>query len=110
MKPAQLNLPTIWRGCDWPAVVLNWKDLNGNPVDLTGWTPSAKSLRINLNAEVTDAVNGVTQLVLSKTQTAALTLGKEEWDWIWTRDSDGYKFPPFLTGTVPIKEPTTNGQ
>lgn len=106
MKPGKLDLPTIWRGCTWPVITLTWLDSNGDPIDLTGWTPSAHSKSINLNAAVTDAVNGVTTISLTKTQTANLKLGEEQWDWIWS--NNGTKLPPLLAGTVKIKEPTTS--
>ena len=104
MKPGKLDLPTIWRGCDWAAVTLNWKDQNGNPFDLTGWTPVAHSVNINLNAVVTDAVNGVTQISMTAAQTGSLALRQEAWDWIF-QNINGQVSPPLLSGTLTIKEP-----
>lgn len=107
MKPAPLDLPVIWRGCDWGPVTLKWKDANGDPFNLAGWQPRAESLNINLNARITDAVNGITTLSLNRIQTANLRLGNEKWDWLWERIADTYRYPPFLSGIVPIKEPQT---
>lgn len=108
MKPGKLDLPTIWRGCDWGPVTLKWKDQNGDPIDLTGWQPKAESLNIDLNPEITNAVSGITTLSLSRVETANLRLGVESWDWIWEHlDPGAYRYPPFLAGKVPIKEPQT---
>lgn len=110
MTPAPVNLPTIWRGCSWGPVIFKWKGVDGGPFDLTGWQVKAESLNVNLNAQITDAVQGITTLSLVKTATAPLSLGVETWDWIWINPS-GYRYPPFLAGKVPIKEPqTSNGQ
>jgi len=108
MKPGPLNLPTIWRGCDWGPVTLKWKDQNGDPINLAGWKPKAESLNIDLNPVITDAALGITTLSLNRVQTANLRLGVEGWDWIWERINDEYRFPPFLSGKVPIKQPQTS--
>jgi hypothetical protein len=111
MKPAKLDLPTIWRGCDWGPVTLKWKDADGLPIDLTGWQCRAQSLNIFLGAAITDITGGVTTMTLSKEETALFNLGVESWDWIWEHfDSGGlvdYRYPPFLSGKVAIKESQT---
>lgn len=107
MKPGPLDLPTIWRGCDWGPVTMKWKDQAGQPINLAGWQPRAQSLNVDLSPVITDESGGVTTLSLNKTQTANLRLGVENWDWIWERISDEYRFPPFLSGIVSIKEPQT---
>lgn len=110
MQPGPLNLPTIWRGSDWGPVILKWKDQNGNPINLNGWTPRAHSLNIDLNPQIVDPGNGVTTLSLTAAQTSDAILGVESWDWIWERiGPPSYRFPPFLSGKVPIKQPQTNG-
>lgn len=82
--------------------------MDGQPVNLSGWTPKATSLNVNLNAAITDISGGVVTLSLTRTQTANLKLGVEAWDWIWERMTNNpYRFPPFLAGKVPIKEPNT---
>ena len=106
MKPGKLDLPTIWRGCDYAAITFIWKNQDGTPFDLTGWTPFAQSLNINLKPLVTDAPNGVTQIALSRIDTENLRLGTESWDWIF-QNIDGTTLPPLLAGQVTIKEPTT---
>jgi hypothetical protein len=107
MKPATVNLPTIWRGCDWGPLVLKWKDASGNPIDLTDWIPRAESLNIDFQPVVTDPAGGVVQMGLSRVDTGVFRLGVEHWDWIWEHVSDPYRFPPFLAGIVEIKEPQT---
>lgn len=110
MKPAKLDLPTIWRGCDWGPVTLKWKNANGDPINLTGWQCRAQSLNIFLGAVITDRAGGVTQLSLGKGETALFKLGVESWDWIWEHLHLGqidYRFPPFLAGKVQIKDPVT---
>jgi hypothetical protein len=107
MKPGPLDLPTIWRGCDWGPVTLKWKDKNGQPINLSGWYPVAQSLKINLNPTITDVGQGETQLALTRIQTKNLRLGVENWDWIWQRIQGQYRFPPFLAGKVQIKDPVS---
>jgi hypothetical protein len=111
MKPAKLDLPTIWRGCDWGPVTLKWKDKDGIGVNLAGWQCRAQSLNIFLGAAITESAHGVTTLSLSRGETALFKLGVESWDWIWEHvDHHGivdYRFPPFLAGKVQIKDPVT---
>jgi hypothetical protein len=105
MKPGNLDLPTIWRGCTYDTITLVWLDATGAPFDLTGWTPMAMSININLNARVIDAPNGVTTMSLPFQTTSGLRLGIEKWDWIWQHS--GTITPPILSGTVEIKDPQT---
>jgi hypothetical protein len=111
MKPARLDLPTIWRGCDWGPVTLKWKDANGQPISLAGWQCRAQSLNIFLGASITDRPGGVTIMSLDKGETALFRLGVESWDWIWEQVNNHgvvtYRFPPFLSGKVQIKDPVT---
>lgn len=109
MIPNTLNLPTIWRGCDWGPVTLKWKDRNGLPLDVRAWTPKANSLHVNLNAQkVSNGIHGETKMVLTKAETANLKLGVEKWDWIWQSNDTRYRFPPFLAGKITIKDPVTS--
>jgi len=105
MQPALLNLPDIWRARIWPTITLIWKDQDGNAMDLTNWTPIAKtSSGTNLNATVTDPVNGVTTLSLNQGQTALIrSLGVQQWNWVWI-DNTGKPYPPFLYGTVIVMQ------
>ena len=107
MKPGKLDLPTIWRGCDWGPVILKWKNANGDPINLSGWRAKAQSLNVDLNASITNVGLGYTQLLLTKAQTLDLKLGTENWDWIFERIQGQYRYPPFLSGKVSIKEPVT---
>lgn len=111
MKPGKLDLPTIWRGCDWPPVILNWKDNNGDPFDLTGWQARAFTRsKYNLNATILNAALGRTKMWLPKGETSGFTLGVQQWDWIWENIDDPrgpYRYPPFLSGSVTIKDPIT---
>lgn len=107
MTPGKLDLPTIWRGCDWGPVTLKWKDQNGDPIPLTGWAARAYSLNVNLNARITNYALGYTELALDRNQTAALKLGTERWDWIFERVAGQYRFPPFLSGRIIVRDPVT---
>lgn len=105
MIPGQLNLPVIWRGTDYPTVTLRWKDVNGDPFNLSGWTPYAKTQDFDFVVTVTDAPNGVTTITLAKADTASLKLGVRGWDWTWVHNSaPAYTWPPFLAGKVEVKQ------
>lgn len=109
MKPGHYDLPIIWRGSTYPAITFTWLDTNGNPLNLTGWTPRARSLNIDFSPVVVDAANGVTSISLSRQETASLKLGVEAWDWVWESSnlSDNTRTAPFLSGFVEIKDPVT---
>jgi hypothetical protein len=107
MKPGTLDLPVIWRGCIYQDILLDWKDQDGQPINLSGFIPFA-TLRdgTSLNAAIVDAANGKTKLGLSTGQTTKLKLGVQDWDWIWaTTATPAVVFPPFLSGKVPVKQP-----
>jgi hypothetical protein len=111
MKPGKLDLPTIWRGCEWSLIFFYWKDLNGDPFDLTGWTPTAHTRHFDLRALIWDdpehhAAAGITYMLLPATLTANLRLGVEPWDFIFVTP-DGRALPPILSGNVEVKQPTT---
>lgn len=114
MIPGALDLPTIWRGCDYGPVVLKWLDTNGDGIDVTGWTPKANSINIDLQPVIIDPQKGVTSITLSRIDTANLQLGVESWDWFWQLNGSPptYRFPPVLSGKVEIRQPKTslNGQ
>lgn len=109
MKPGKLDLPTIWRGCEWQAIELDWKDQDGQPINLAGFVPLA-TLRdgTNLNATVINATQGKTKLFLTTAETSNLKLGVQDWDWLWGTADPYLVLPPFLTGKVPIKQPITH--
>lgn len=110
MLPGRYDPPVIWRGCDWPAITLIWKDLNGIPFNLSGWTPFAQLLTgQSLNPVITDPVNGVTTIGLTKLQSNDFNLGRIPWDWVWQQVSPpGPKGPPSLYGFVEIREPDSH--
>ncbi len=106
MKPPQVDLPPIWRGCDWPAITFNWKDANGNPFNLQHWVPIASSNGFDLGVQVTNAAGGVTQMSLSKDATTLLKLGVFQWNWIWQYvGSPPNVNIPILAGNVEVKNP-----
>ena len=70
MTTGRYDPPIIWRGMNWPNITLIWKDLLGNPFDLTGWKPFAQTINgVSLNPQVTDPVNGVTTVGLTEALT-----------------------------------------
>ena len=81
------------------------------PLNLTGWQCRAQSLNIFLGAVVSNAATGETKLALDRGETALFKLGVESWDWIWEHVNHqgvvDYRFPPFLSGKVQIKDPVT---
>jgi hypothetical protein len=102
-------LPTIFRGCDWIPIPIVWEDEDGNPINLTNWTPFAQlSNGDSLGAVVTQPAEGATVLALTKVSTATLKLGQWDWDWIWWNNAPlGAKYPPHLYGTVVVADPKT---
>ncbi|SRR6266705_4102513 len=63
--PGTLNL-TMTRGCTFESFTLQMTDVNGDPVDLTGFTTNAEvrvasgtTVIINLSPSITDAANGI---------------------------------------------------
>ena len=109
MKPGKVDLPVIWRGCDWPVVTFNWKDANGMPFDLGGWFPIAWSSSFTLNARIiTPASAGVTQMSMTGAETVLLKLGVYQWNWIWEHIIPPTSVnPPVLYGSVEVKNPIT---
>jgi hypothetical protein len=107
MKPAQFDLPVIWRGSTYLPIVFRWFQAGTQtPTSFIGWTPHARSVTIDFHPVITDPENGVTQISLTPLETAAAPIGVEQWDWIWTH-IDGRVLGPYLSGTVQIKDPVT---
>lgn len=104
MKPGRFDLPPIWRGLDYPVITLKWKDQDGNPFDLSDYQVFSKTQDFDLDAQVTDASNGVTTISLAHLNTSSLRLGKRYWDWVFKKISTNYFWPPFLMGTVEVKQ------
>lgn len=109
MKPGPLNLPTIWRGCDWQDIIFRWKTPDGEPFDLSLWIPVAQTRTgVSLNAVVTNADAGITKLSLPRATTAAMKLGQEQWDWVWAYiGPPSVVYPPILSGNVIVAQPDT---
>jgi hypothetical protein len=105
MLPAKINLPVIWRGCDWAATTFRWKNADGLPINVSAWTPFVETEDFSLNPVKTDPTGGTVSLSLTKEQTATLKLGVYSWDWIW--QSNGSRLPPLIGGRVEVKQPTT---
>ena len=76
----------IYRG-DYRTFGVNLKDSNGNPFNLTGYTPKAQLKTgygdrepVEFTVTVTDAVNGKMQVFISSTVTSLLLPGSYIWD------------------------------
>lgn len=106
MKPGHYDLPIIWRGSTYTAIIFTWLDTAGNPINLTGWTPRARSLNIDFNPQIVSATAGTTSISFSKEETANMKLGVEEWDWVF-ESVLGQRSGPLLSGFVTIKDPAT---
>jgi hypothetical protein len=107
MKPAQFNLPVIWRGCTYAAILFKWKTASGAAHDLVNWTPLVWARDFNLNPVILDAAAGIVRIALSKAATARLRLGIQPWDWLWVNRINGVVHGPFLAGTVEVRQPST---
>src|SRR5215471_20956428 len=109
MLAGRVDLPDIWRGLDWPAVTLIWKDSNGDPFNLTGYIPFAQTSRFDLRPVVLDPPNGVTTISLPRAITASLPIGVFNWDWLWKNVPDDFVFPRyFLFGEVEVRDALSN--
>lgn len=100
----------IYKG-DYVELFLNIKDSNGDPVDLTGHTPSAQlkksyddSSPVNFECSVT-AVPGQVKIFLPSTASASLTPG----DYIWDVQiaASGGRVRTYLTGDVVVYNEVT---
>ena len=110
MKPGRYDLPIIWRGSNYFGGNFTWLNANGEPVNLDGWIPRARSLNIDFSPQITDLAGAVTTITFTKDQTANLKLGIEWWDWVWERTGGGanaIRTVPFLRGIVEVRDPAT---
>jgi hypothetical protein len=105
MIPFKINLPPIYKGCTWPAIILKWRAPGGAPMNLSGWTPYCTTRHFSLNPVVTDNLQGITKISMTRLQTAPLKLGTEYWDWIWVNNFDASITVPHLAGKVEIRQP-----
>lgn len=106
MNPATIQLPDIYRGSSYPAILFNWKDPGGQVFNLNGWIPLCFAKDFNFNAQVINLNLGQTRISLSHALTMNLKLGKQSWDFIWV--SGGKVYPPILSGVVEVKEPLSD--
>ena len=81
-----------------------WLNAGGEPFDLTNWLPFAYTKDFNVQPVRTDSVHGVTQITLTKEFTGTLPLGVFEWKWVFRNTITLQVTPPFLSGTVEVKE------
>jgi hypothetical protein len=108
ITPANLNLKII-TGIIFGPIIIRAKDVNNNPVDLTGWTPFAEvrkkpgtSLVMNLNPSITDAVAGeITIPKLTDEETYNLVFGSYQWSLI-LQDPSGDRRGPYIQGAFAI--------
>lgn len=106
MKPAKLDLPTIWRNCDWLPVTFKWKDSLGNPIDLTPYAAAALTRDFTIPLDSSQAAEGIMVLSMTNIQTAALKLGVYQWNWVFRTQADPTLIiPPILYGIVEVKNP-----
>lgn len=108
MMPYVMDLPPIYKGCTWPAIILSWKAPGGGPMTLTGWTPYCTTKHFNLNAVVLDTTRGTTRISLSRLETVPLKLGVEYWDWVWVNNFDTSITVPHLAGRVEVRQPLSS--
>jgi hypothetical protein len=109
MKPFPVVLPTVWRGCVYQPVFFNWKDHDGHPADIGGFTPMASARDFVFDLTITNYSLGIVRMNLHISQTPGkLKLGVREWDWIWINNVTGVVSPPLLCGTVEVKDPETD--
>jgi hypothetical protein len=109
MKPGKFDLPIIWRGCDYPVITFKWKNVDGTPFPISGFTPVVRSVSIDFHPIVADAPNGVITISLTRDKTAGFKLGVEAWDWVWVYylSTPAITYPPVLAGKVEVKDPVS---
>jgi len=106
-QPARRDLD-IRRGTTLGPYIFRCLDVDGNPVDLTGWTVEGKAattpgaaVAFDLDPDVTDADDGEVTIVLTDEETALLTVGRYGWDLIFT-DPAGTRMPPHVVGVCTV--------
>jgi hypothetical protein len=114
MKPASYHL-TISRRVS-ARVILQCLDnaTPPQPVNLTGYTvisqartrPTA-ALAFTLPWVITNAAQGELSLDLAPTQTAALSLGRFEWDLLLQHTATGHRYGPFIAGDCIVQDLAT---
>lgn len=113
MIPGALDL-VIYRGTSF-SVQFNCLDENGDPVDLTGWTPYSQArdkpggrLVIDLQPTIIPpASNGQVLISLTEDQTEALDHGIYVWSFQAQQPSSGPVLGPFIAGRFVVNDEST---
>jgi hypothetical protein len=108
IKPAPLNL-TIVTGIIFGPVILRAKDVNNQPIDLTGWRPFAEVRKkpgapviLDLAPFLSDPINGeITLPKQTDEQTYNLKVGDYQWSLI-LEDPFGDRRGPYMQGSFTI--------
>jgi hypothetical protein len=110
MTPATFDF-TIYRGVAFGPLLLYMKDTDGNPVNLTGWTPFVNSRnnlgqKFDLQPVITNPATGEVTIQFNYTQTPGFKSGDQPYDLLF-RYTTGQIIGPFLTGIVHVKDKIT---
>jgi len=109
------NLPlTITKGITFGPVTFNFQQADASPFDLTNYKVFAHARRtkyakekIDLNPQITDAVNGTVVMQFTDEQTAVFMGGENNWDLILEAPA-GARLGPYFAGKLLIKEINTH--
>ena len=107
MIPAALSL-SITKGITFGPIVITCSDENSDPLDLTGWTAHAQArvkpgeaLAFNVGPEITDIAGGEITLAMTDEETAALTAGFYQWEFV-LQNAGGERLGPYLAGAATV--------
>jgi hypothetical protein len=101
-NPAQLDL-TVYRGIDLQPVVVTVTDVNGNPINLTGWSVAFGARKFTGLASITNPIAGQVTIQANRQATKALPVGETPYDLILLSNG-GVSFGPFVAGMMTVKE------
>ena len=109
MTPATLNLSMV-AGATFGPVTMTFKDGDGNPINLTGWSVWAEArihaTVINLAPTITDAAGGVVTISMTDEQTSLFEANQLNWD-IMLENPSGERHGPYIKGTLTITRAVT---
>jgi hypothetical protein len=113
MTGAKLDIQ-ILAGITLGPIELKFKDKNGDPVDLTGWSAWAQVRKTYLGAiihdlspSITDAEQGVVTISQTDEQTSSIDhIGAFQWDLI-LQNTSGQRLGPLVAGSCVINKPIT---
>lgn len=105
------NLPlTVTKGITFGPVTFMFKQADASPFDLTDYKVFAYARRtkyakekIDLNPQITDAVNGTAVMQFTDEQTAVLMGGENGWDLILEAPT-GERLGPYFAGKLKVQE------